>query len=83
MLEQYIKQIKLAKSSNQLDAILKDVFEEMNIDNTISIDKYSKLTMYSICREIELGIWTHSPIESLNKEVAIKTIENRFNIKYF
>lgn len=73
----FIKKIKTATTKEQLIEITSDAFKTP----AISGKQYDKLLSYSICREIELGIWGYLN-QYQDKESALKDAQKEFKIKY-
>ena len=73
----FIKKIKNATTKEELLGITSDAFKSQ----TISAKQYDKLISYSICREIELGIWGYLG-HYADKETALKEAQKEFKIKY-
>lgn len=71
-----IEKIKVAESKEKIDKILNDIFKI----NSISQEQYSIIYGYSLCREIELGIWEPTGIKG---EEIIKAFGERFGFDYF
>lgn len=71
-----IERIKVAESKEKIDKILKDIFKI----KSISQEQYSVIYVYSLCREIELGIWEPTDIKG---EEIIKAFGERFGFDYF
>ena len=76
-MKNYVKQIKSATSKDQLKAITYDAFKSGNI----TMKQYDKLVEYSVCREIELGIWPFLD-KYTSKENALQMAQKEFGIKY-
>lgn len=68
-----LQKIKAATSKENIDKILDDAIK------STTREQYSMILSYSLCREIELGIWEPTDI---NGEDIIKAIEERFGITY-
>ena len=71
-----IEKIKVAESKEKIDKIMNDIFKI----KSISQDQYSIIYGYSLCREIELGIWDPTDIKG---EEIIKAFGERFGFDYF
>ena len=70
----YIKKIQSTSSKEDIDSILNNAFKATNRD------QYSVIYGYSLCREIELGIWEPTDIKG---EEIIKAFGERFGFDYF
>lgn len=71
-----IEKIKVAESKEKIDKILNDIFK----NKLTSREQYSIIYGYSLCREIELGIWEPTDIKG---EEIIKAFGERFGFDYF
>ena len=69
----YIQRIKTLSSFEDIDIVMKNAFK------TLTQEQHSIILAHSLCRELELGIWEPTDIDS--KEI-IKAIEERFGITY-
>ena len=76
-MKNYVKQIKSATTKDQLKAITYDAFKT----GKITMKQYDKLIAYSVCREIELGIWQFLD-KYTSKEDALQMAQKEFKIKY-
>jgi hypothetical protein len=68
-----LQKIKTAETKENIDSILKNAFK------STTQEQYSIISACTLCREIELGIWEPTDI---NSEDIIKAIEERFGITY-
>ena len=71
-----IEKIKVAESKEKIDKILNNIFKI----KSISQEQYSIIYGYSLCREVELGIWEPTDIKG---EEIIKAFGERFGFDYF
>lgn len=72
--DRYINKIMTLTSKDDIDSILNNAFKATNRE------EYSVIYGYSLCREIELGIWEPTDIKG---EEIIKSFGERFGFDYF